>query len=89
MLAKMKEMATAGPACSAATVPVSTNIPAPIVQLTPKQVRLNSPKVRCREAPEEPVSSEAARRDSTDLRANNAENTPPAGACLCPAISPS
>ena len=40
-----KEIATAGPALDAATVPVSTKMPAPMMTPTPKTVRSSVPRL--------------------------------------------
>src|SRR5581483_11202003 len=70
MLARMKDSATAGPACSAATVPVSTNIPAPTVQPTPKHVRLKTPSVLGRACEVSAAEPPRLPRVSTGLRTN-------------------
>ncbi|GJE46848.1 hypothetical protein AEGHOMDF_6057 [Methylobacterium soli] len=41
-----KEITTAGPACSAAAMPVSENRPAPITAPIPRPIRLQGPRVR-------------------------------------------
>src|SRR5581483_3644868 len=70
MLARTKDSATAGPACSAATVPVSTNIPAPTVQPTPKHVRLKTPSVLGRACEVSAAEPPRLARVSTGLRTN-------------------
>src|SRR5688500_18910503 len=67
MLASRNESTTAGPACSAATVPVNTKMPAPIVLPTPKHVRLNMLSVCGSFA----LAGVRATRASMDLRAYN------------------
>src|ERR1700750_404126 len=75
----MNESTTAGPAVSAATAPVRTNIPAPMVPPTPKQVRLTNPSDRgnfaapvgCSAVSVQLSVSAARRSASIDLRANN------------------
>src|ERR1700728_3300989 len=68
MLASAKEMPTAGPECSAATLPVSTKMPAPTVAPTPMQVSANTPRLRGR-AVTSPCTPASEHSSSTGLRA--------------------
>src|SRR3974390_2703051 len=72
MLASTKHSATAGPAFPAATVPVSTKMPAPTVEPTPKQVSAKNPTLRRRAAV--PCGASAcAHSTSIGLRASSFE----------------
>src|SRR5580700_1328326 len=68
MLANRDERPTASPECSAATLPVSTTMPAPTVAPTPMQVSANTPRLRGRAvtSPSTPASEHSS---STGLRA--------------------
>src|ERR1700685_4581927 len=68
MLASAKEMPTAGPECSAATLPVSTKMPAPTVAPMPMQVSANTPMLRG-SAVTSPATPACAHRSLTGLRA--------------------
>ena len=46
MPANVNDSTTAGPAFSAATVPVSTKIPVPMIAPMPSMVRLSAPRAR-------------------------------------------
>src|SRR3990170_232161 len=64
----MNESVTAGPACSAAAMPVSTKIPAPMMAPMPSMVRLTAPSARLSEP--SPVASASARSSAMDLVAH-------------------
>src|ERR1700722_10738320 len=68
MLASRNEIPTAGPACSAATLPVRTKMPAPTVAPTPMQVRANTPMLRG-SAVTSPSTPASEHKSSTGLRA--------------------